>query len=35
MIDLWGKYRKKYAYADKVTWEMTIGAIRMLAELIR
>lgn len=35
MIDLWGKYRKKYTYADKVTWEMTIGAIRMLAELIR
>ncbi len=32
MIDLWERYRKKYSYAADVTWEMAIGAVRMLAE---
>ena len=32
MIDLWEKYRKKYSYAADVTWEMTIDALRVLAE---
>jgi hypothetical protein len=27
MIDLWEKYRKKYTYADDVTWEMAITAL--------
>ena len=31
MVDLWEKYRKKYSYADDVTWEMVIGAVKALA----
>lgn len=31
MIDLWEKYRKKYTYADDVTWQMAISALRVLA----
>jgi hypothetical protein len=31
MIDLWEKYRKKYTYADDVTWEMAIGSLKALA----
>ena len=33
MIDLWERYRKKYSYAADVTWEMAIGAVRMLASM--
>ncbi len=32
MIDLWERYRKKYSYANDVTWEMAIGALKALAE---
>jgi hypothetical protein len=32
MIDLWEKYRRKYSYADDVTWEMAIGALKTLAD---
>jgi predicted nucleotidyltransferase component of viral defense system len=32
MIDLWEKYQKKYSYANKVTWDMAISAIKALAE---
>lgn len=31
MIDLWEKYRKKYSYADDVTWEMAISSLKTLA----
>ena len=31
MIDLWQKYAKKYSYASDVTWDMAIGAVKMLA----
>jgi hypothetical protein len=30
MINLWEKYRKKYSYANEVTWEMVIGAVKAL-----
>jgi hypothetical protein len=33
MISLWEKYRKKYIYANEVTWEMAIGAVKALARL--
>ena len=32
MIDLWERYRKKYSYANDVTWEMVLGALKALAE---
>jgi cell division ATPase FtsA len=33
MVGLWQKYSNKYPYAAGVTWEMTIDAIKALAEL--
>lgn len=34
MIELWEKYRKKYRYADDVTWEMAIGALKDLVGMV-
>jgi hypothetical protein len=33
MIDLWERYRKKYTYANDVTWEMVMEAVKGLARL--
>jgi predicted nucleotidyltransferase component of viral defense system len=32
MLGLWQRYQKKYSYVTEVTWEMTVGAIKALAE---
>ena len=34
MIGLWERYRQKYSYAENITWEMTVNAVRWLAENI-
>lgn len=34
MIDLWGRYRKKYIYAADVTWEMAIDFLRGLQSYV-
>jgi hypothetical protein len=33
VINLWEKYRKKYTYANEVTWKMAIDAVKALARL--
>jgi ABC-type branched-subunit amino acid transport system substrate-binding protein len=35
MLDFWEKYRRKYSYADEVTWEMAIGALKVLAAIVQ
>jgi hypothetical protein len=33
MIGLWRKYSKKYTYAAAVTWDMAIGALKILDDI--